>query len=113
MYNFFRCKLTAFWSLHTATNKSAIAKAGGIKPLITLAENGSDGVQIEAIAALANLAVNGAITFICIIVDLNVCAVALKVEADLRYSFEFSIMRTFQFFIAKSKIATIDRSKTY
>ncbi len=41
-------------------NKRAIAEAGGIEPLIQLAEVANEGVQIEAIAALANLAVNDA-----------------------------------------------------
>lgn len=41
-------------------NKERIAKAGGIKPLIALASSKQIGVAVEAIAALANLAVNGA-----------------------------------------------------
>lgn len=40
-------------------NKERIAKAGGIKPLIALASSKQIGVAVEAIAALANLAVNG------------------------------------------------------
>lgn len=40
-------------------NKERIAKAGGIKPLIDLASSRQIGVAVEAIAALANLAVNG------------------------------------------------------
>lgn len=40
-------------------NKERIAKAGGIKPLIRLASSTHIGVAVEAIAALANLAVNG------------------------------------------------------
>ncbi len=47
--------------LHRAAeNKALIAAAGGIPHLIALARDGSVGVKIEAIAALANLAVNGA-----------------------------------------------------
>ena len=42
-----------------ADNKSKIAKAGGIPKLVHLAGVGSVPVKIEAIAALANLAVNG------------------------------------------------------
>ncbi len=41
-------------------NKAIIAAAGGIGPLIVLSRSGAPGVQVEAIAALANLAVNGA-----------------------------------------------------
>ncbi|KAF1791308.1 Armadillo-type fold [Phytophthora cactorum] len=41
-------------------NKERIAKAGGIKPLIDLASSHQIGVAVEAIAALANLAVNDA-----------------------------------------------------
>lgn len=44
-------------------NKEAIAKAGGIAPLIELASSGTTAVKIEAIAALANLAVNGELCF--------------------------------------------------
>ena len=40
-------------------NKERIAKAGGIKPLIDLASSRQIGVAVEAVAALANLAVNG------------------------------------------------------
>ena len=36
------------------------ARAGGIPPLIHLVRNGTESVQVEAIAALANLAVNDA-----------------------------------------------------
>lgn len=43
-------------------NKVLIAKAGGIPPLVHLADVGGVPVQIEAVAALANLAVNGART---------------------------------------------------
>jgi hypothetical protein len=45
-----------------AENKALIAAAGGIPLLIRLAAEGSTGVKIEAIAALANLAVNGKTT---------------------------------------------------
>jgi hypothetical protein len=45
-----------------ADNKAAIAHAGGIAPLVKLARTGPVAVKIEAIAALANLAVNGART---------------------------------------------------
>jgi hypothetical protein len=48
--------------LSTAENKALIAGAGGIPLLIRLAADGSTGVKIEAIAALANLAVNGSFT---------------------------------------------------
>jgi hypothetical protein len=43
-----------------AENKPLIAAAGGIEPLIALARSPVLPVKIEAIAALANLAVNGA-----------------------------------------------------
>lgn len=46
-------------------NKSIIAGKGGIPPLIKLAKDASPGVQVEAIAALANLAVNGAAAQLC------------------------------------------------
>lgn len=36
-----------------------IAEAGGLEPLVDLASNRSRGVRIEALAALANLAVDG------------------------------------------------------
>jgi hypothetical protein len=42
-----------------ADNKPKIAAAGGIPKLIALAGNSAIPVKIEAIAALANLAVNG------------------------------------------------------
>ena len=42
-----------------ADNKPRIAAAGGIPKLIALAGTGLIAVRIEAIAALANLAVNG------------------------------------------------------
>lgn len=42
-----------------ADNKPKIAAAGGIPKLITLAGNSIIPVKIEAVAALANLAVNG------------------------------------------------------
>lgn len=45
-----------FWIV---ANKERIARAGGIKPLIALASSKQVGVAVEAIAALANLAVNG------------------------------------------------------
>ena len=41
------------------SNKEKIAKCGGIKPLIALAKSKHVGVAVEAVAALANLAVNG------------------------------------------------------
>jgi hypothetical protein len=41
-------------------NKVTIAGAGAIPPLVTLVKTSPIAVQIEAIAALANLAVNGA-----------------------------------------------------
>lgn len=40
-------------------NKELIAAAGGIRPLVELANSKNLGVCVEAIAALANLAVNG------------------------------------------------------
>jgi HEAT repeat protein len=40
-------------------NKPKIADAGGIPKLVRLAGISSIGVRIEAVAALANLAVNG------------------------------------------------------
>lgn len=40
-------------------NKTAIAECGGIDPLIALTATASASVKIEAIAALANLAVDG------------------------------------------------------
>jgi hypothetical protein len=42
-----------------AANKERIAKEGGIEPLIELASSKNLSVCIEAVAALANLAVNG------------------------------------------------------
>lgn len=42
-----------------ADNKRRIAERGGIPGLIRLAKNSSLPVKIEAIAAIANLAVNG------------------------------------------------------
>ena len=46
------------YSLSFAKLQATIARKGGITPLISLAETGTEGVQIEAVAALANLAVN-------------------------------------------------------
>jgi HEAT repeat protein len=40
-------------------NKAKIAEAGGIPKLVSLAGISAIGVRIEAVAALANLAVNG------------------------------------------------------
>ena len=40
-------------------NKRRIALAGGIPKLVALAQTGVLSIKIEAIAALANLAVNG------------------------------------------------------
>ena len=42
-----------------ADNKKRIAEAGGIPGLVALAKTSSLAVKIEAIAAIANLAVNG------------------------------------------------------
>lgn len=42
-----------------SNNKTLIAAAGGIPRLVRLAGIGTIAVQIEAVAALANLAVNG------------------------------------------------------
>lgn len=50
-------------NLNVVANKERIARAGGIKPLIALASSKQVGVAVEAIAALANLAVNGKISF--------------------------------------------------
>lgn len=41
------------------SNKEMISKAGGVHPLVRLAGSKSAGVAVEAVAALANLAVNG------------------------------------------------------
>ncbi len=40
-------------------NKVKIAKVGGVPQLVKLAGVGTLGVRVEAVAALANLAVNG------------------------------------------------------
>lgn len=40
-------------------NKIKIAKVGGVPQLVKLAGVGTLGVRVEAVAALANLAVNG------------------------------------------------------
>lgn len=40
-------------------NKEKVSKVGGIEPLVKLSRSDSIPVRIEAIAALANLAVNG------------------------------------------------------
>eukprot|EP00904_Undaria_pinnatifida_P002566 jgi/Undpi1/1230/HiC_scaffold_108.g14144.m1 len=40
-------------------NKDSICTAGGVPPLVQLASSKSRGVAVEAVAALANLAVNG------------------------------------------------------
>lgn len=48
-----------FVSNVVVANKERIARAGGIKPLIALSSSKQVGVAVEAIAALANLAVNG------------------------------------------------------
>jgi len=40
-------------------NKEKIARAGGIPLLISLAKSRNTSVSVEAVAALANLAVNG------------------------------------------------------
>lgn len=40
-------------------NKDLICKAGGVPPLVKLAGCRSTSISIEAVAALANLAVNG------------------------------------------------------
>lgn len=40
-------------------NKERIFTAGGVPPLVQLASSKSRGVAVEAVAALANLAVNG------------------------------------------------------
>lgn len=44
------------------SNKEKIAECGGIPPLIQLAGSPHIGVAVEAVAALANLAVNGIIS---------------------------------------------------
>jgi hypothetical protein len=43
----------------SVANKEKIAQAGGIPPLVGLASSKNLGVCVEAVAALANLAVNG------------------------------------------------------
>jgi HEAT repeat protein len=43
-------------------NKAKIAEAGGIPKLVNLAGITAIGVRIEAVAALANLAVNGIVS---------------------------------------------------
>ena len=40
-------------------NKAKIAEEGGIAPLVRLSDSPQVSVKVEAIAALANLAVNG------------------------------------------------------
>lgn len=40
-------------------NKKRICTAGGVPPLVNLANSDSSGVAVEAVAALANLAVDG------------------------------------------------------
>jgi HEAT repeat protein len=44
--------------LSAVSNKAKIAQAGGIPPLVQLADSPNMGVSVEAVAALANLAVN-------------------------------------------------------
>lgn len=51
--------MKTFDVLTLVSNKEKIAEVGGIKPLIALAASKNIGVSIEAVAALANLAVNG------------------------------------------------------
>jgi len=60
MFNFDLLAIACTCTMPTAaTNKPLIARAGGVPPLITLAASTDVGVSVEAVAALANLAVNG------------------------------------------------------
>jgi hypothetical protein len=43
---------------HHAENKRAIARAGGLGPLVALADSDNTAVQVEAVAAIANLSVD-------------------------------------------------------
>jgi hypothetical protein len=60
LFNFDLLAIACTCTMPTAaTNKPLIARAGGVPPLITLAASTDVGVSVEAVAALANLAVNG------------------------------------------------------
>jgi hypothetical protein len=52
-----------------ADNKRRIAESGGIPGLIRLAKQSSLPVKIEAIAAIANLAVNGQLTTLSLLIS--------------------------------------------
>ena len=45
-------------AFNSDNNKVAIAKAGGIAPLVALARDGTNGQKTEAAAALRNLSLN-------------------------------------------------------